>query len=156
MGFPHQDGSLLRIQTKLTLGMMTYSQAKFILRECARCLQPNGTLTVIDRDVGLLGKRQADLDPKMFIRYVYGSGLYYGSRRRSFWTPSWVQELASIYNLHIDSIGDRGMNFTMQFTRGEGSLRAYAPEPKLIRNEDGSIRNEGDDFHQLSTTYQED
>lgn len=158
MGFPYDDGELLEVKNKLSLGMMTYDQARFTMRESARTLKIGGKLTCTFRDRGFLEAR--DIDGRLFNRYVYGSGLYYGSRRKSCWKPEWVRQIAAEFKLNIvfhkteDEVGPilnqakrRGMNSTMEFMRVEGNLKKFSPDPKVEFNPDGTIRNLADDFH---------
>lgn len=148
LGFPYADGSLEHVKSKLTLGMMTQDQARFVIRESSRCLKDGGTFELTFRDFDLLLGRRDELDRKMFVRYIYGSGLYYGSRRRSCWTSQWVQEIAEDYKLSVTKQSSRGMNTTLILTRLDGGtdLKAFTPEPVVKFDDDGEMHNEGGDF----------
>jgi len=147
MGFPYDDGVLQTVKTKLSIGMMTWEQVGFVLRETARCLAVGGQCVVTFRDFNRLLARREELDPKLFVRYIYGCGHYFGSRRRSCWTPKWLSDVAERYNLRAECVDSRGMNSTVVFRRDPGLLKRFTPEPVVFRNEDGSIRNDSDDFH---------
>lgn len=146
MGFPYADSSLVEVKTKLSIGMFTWHQVRFILHEAARCLKIDGVLDVTFRDFDRLLARRDELKADLFNRYIYGSGLYYGSRRRSCWTIDTLTAVAEKYHLTLVSTDYRGMNSTVTFGRTEGKLRAYGPEPKVHRNEDGSMHNDGGEW----------
>jgi hypothetical protein len=133
--------------------MMSWPQVKFLMRETARSLAEGGMSVVTFRDFDRLLARRAELDSALFVRYIYGNHLYYGSQRRSCWTPQWLIDVASQYHLRAIATDSRGMNSTVTFVREAGSLRKFSPEPVLHFNVDGSIRNEADDFHYSDTEH---
>ncbi len=154
MGFPYKDDSLNRVKTKLSLGMFTWHQVRFLFREASRTLEEGGTFDVTFRNLDRLLARREDLTPQLFSRYIYGSGIYYGSRRKSCWCSQWVQQIAMEFRFKEKSAQrmNRGMNTNMFFTKVEGKLKKYGPEPKVHRNEDGTILNAGGDFPSESIT----
>lgn len=150
MGFPQLDESLVEVKTKLAIGMMTYQQVRFLMREAARTLKVGGLFHVTFRDFTRLYDRyeRGELEPQLFVRYIYGSGLYYGSRRRSCWEPDWVEAIGGEFNMSpVTTATSTGMNTTIVFKRVEGKLKKYSPEPNVKFNDDGTMHNEADDFH---------
>lgn len=148
MGLPYADGSMDIVKSKLTLGMLTWHQTKFVMREIARVLKPGGVFDLTFRDFDRLTDRKG-LDPELFVRYIYGSGMYYGSRRRACWTVPWVRSIADTYLLRLESNGSasfRGMNSTLKLIRAEGDLKKFSPEPKVRFDDDGDMVNDGGDF----------
>ncbi len=146
LGLPYCDGALSTVKTKLSLGMFTYQQVQFVLYEAARTLRLGGVLEVTFRDFDKLLARRDELDNSLFIRYIHGSGQYYGSRRRSCWTPGDLILLADRYA--FEPIGNtwRGMNATVEFERVDRKLRSF-PEPKVVYDPSGVMINDGGDFH---------
>lgn len=150
LGFPYSDDSLSTVKTKLAIGMLTFHQVRFVTREAARTLRVGGEYRITFRDFDRLHARwvRKELDPKMFVRYIYGSSLYYGSRRKSCWTPSLVEGVCTEFPFRVDGdVKHTGMNSTLVFKRIEGRVKRFSPEPIVKFNEDGTMHNEADDFH---------
>lgn len=161
LGFPYEEGVLKRVKTKLSLGMFTKPQVEFIFLELARCLKEGGLLDVTFRDFDKLLDRRNELSHKLFVRYIYGSGLYYGSRRKSCWTEEGVRDLALSCGFveatrvaiipHTSrptdpSISHQGMNTRMYFIRTKDSVRKFKYEPKVNFDNDGRMINNGGDW----------
>jgi len=147
LGHPFSDSVLDKIKSKLALGMFTYSQARFIIRESARVLKEGGVFELTFRDFDRLLLKRKELSSRMFNRYMYGSGLYYGSQRKSLWTFNQVVDIAKEYGLYLwESADIRGMNATCTFKRNAKKLKRFSPEPKVKYDTNGNIINDGGDF----------
>ena len=149
LGLPYNDGVLELVKSKLTLGMFTWHQARFVLREVARVLKVGGTLDLTFRDFDRLLSRRDELDDFMFNRYIYGSSLYYGSRRKSCWTRKTLLPLVAQFHLVEinETCRSRGMNTNVFLVRKPGDLSPYTPEPQVAVDPEGNFVNDGDDFH---------
>lgn len=146
LGHPFEDGVLDVVKSKLAIGMFTYSQAKFIIRETARVLSVGGTFVLTYRDFDELLLRKDALSWRLFNRYLHGSGLYNGSLRKTCWTREALAELAAEYQMGVVDTKTTGMNCTLLFLRDSGKLKKYGPEPKVKRDDNGNVINDGGDF----------
>jgi len=147
LGHPFEDNTLTEVKSKLAVGMLTYSQAKFVIRDTARVLEVGGKFILTFRNFDLLLKRRDDIPWKLFNRYLHGSGLYYGALRKACWIEEDLLKIAKAYKLELSKDPKHtGMNTTLSFIRKKGKLKAFTPEPKVQRDAKGNVINLGGDF----------
>ena len=131
MGLPHDDGTMEHIRSKLTFGMFSRQQAMFVMSEAARVLEPDGMFELTYRNFAHVVQRYmtGDMPYPTVQRFLFGGGLYYGSRRKSSWIPDAVAAIADKYGFVVTDEKESHAAVTQILHRKDSKLRRYRHVP---------------------------